>query len=121
MKRTILLATILILLLAGCAVNRPPAGQSWLLASLVVNGTVFDLTSTNPINLEISAKDQVGGSSGCNAYFGELTFKDDGKVVPSNFGNTVMACERGMDRRSSLSGAPSAGSMPMTIAIPNWF
>ena len=97
MKRTILLATLLILLLTGCTANQPPSGERWILESLTVDGSTIDLSDINPLTLEISTNSSVGGSSGCNSYFGELTFKGDSSVTPGNFGSTEMACDRGMD------------------------
>jgi heat shock protein HslJ len=97
MKRTFLLATFLILLLAGCTANRPTSGQRWILDSMTIEGSTLELSDINPLTLEFSSDSSVGGSSGCNSYFGELTFKDGGAVTPENFGSTEMACERGMD------------------------
>ena len=97
MKRTILVI-LLALLLAGCSTtDRPTAGQNWLLESMIIDGSSFDLASANPITLEITDKNAVGGSSGCNLYFGELEFKAGSVVTGSQFGGTEMACDKGMD------------------------
>ncbi|MHB8856805.1 MAG: META domain-containing protein [Bellilinea sp.] len=97
MKHT-LLAILLVSLLAGCSTtDRPTTGQSWLLESMTIDGSSIDLTSANPINLEITDRNAVGGSSGCNLYFGELEFKTGGVVTGGQFGGTEMACDKGMD------------------------
>lgn len=97
MKRT-LLAILLVLLLAGCSItDRPATGQTWLLESMTLDGSPIDLTSANPITLEITDRNAVGGSSGCNLYFGELEFKAGGVVTAGQFGGTEMACDKGMD------------------------
>ena len=97
MKRT-LLAILLVSLLAGCSTtDRPATGQTWLLESMTLDGSPIDLTSANPITLEITDSNAVGGSSGCNLYFGELEFKAGGVVAGGQFGGTEMACDKGMD------------------------
>ena len=97
MKRT-LLAILLVSLLAGCSTtDRPATGQTWLLESMTLDGSPIDLTSANPITLEIIDSNAVGGSSGCNRYFGELEFKAGGVVTGGQFGGTEMACDKGMD------------------------
>ncbi|MHB0988797.1 MAG: META domain-containing protein [Bellilinea sp.] len=97
MTRTIL-AILLVLLLAGCSTtDRPTMGQNWLLESMTIDGRTFDLASANPINLEITNRNAVGGSSGCNLYFGELEFKASGVVTGGQFGSTEVACDKGMD------------------------
>jgi len=99
---------ILTVLLAGCsAAGRPAAGQSWIVDSMTVDATQFDLTANQPLTLEFTENNQVGGSSGCNAFFGELQFKADGKVVAGMFGGTEMACEVGMDVEAAYLGALS--------------
>jgi len=50
-----------------------------------------------PLTLEFSSDSSVSGTSGCNSYFGELTFNDGGAVTPGIFGSTEMACDRGQD------------------------
>lgn len=99
---------ILVLILAGCsAANRPTAGQSWLLDSMVVNGETYDLNTTQPITLEFDTGKVVGGSSGCNTYFGELDLKSDGTIVPGVFGSTEMACDKGMEIEAAYLAALS--------------
>ena len=97
MKR-ILLAILLVSPLAGCSTtDRPTTGQTWLLESMTLDGSPIDPTSANPITLEITGSNAVGGSSGCNLYFGELEFKAGGVVTGGQFGSTEMACDKGMD------------------------
>lgn len=99
---------ILVLILAGCsAANRPTAGQSWLLDSMLVNGDTYDLNTTQPITLEFDAGNVVSGSSGCNTYFGELELKSDGTIVPGVFGSTEMACDKDMDIEAAYLAALS--------------
>ncbi len=106
--KSVSIVLILAVLLAGCAAaDRPAAGQSWVVDSLTVDGVKFDLTTNQPLTLEISDGGQVGGSSGCNSFFGELQFKDDGTVIPGMFGGTEMACEVGMDVEAAYLGALS--------------
>ena len=97
MKRT-LIAILLVSLLAGCSTtDRPTTGQTWLLESMTLDGSPIDLTSANPITLEITDSKAVGGSSGCNLYFGELEFKAGSVVTGGQFGGTEMVCDKGMD------------------------
>lgn len=104
--KSLSIVLILTVLLAGCsAANAPGAGQSWLVDSMTVDGVKFDLTTNQPLTLEISDGNQVGGSSGCNSFFGELEFKADGTVIPGMFGGTEMACEVGMDVEAAYLGA----------------
>ena len=107
MKTRILIPILLVLLLAGCTADRPSAGTEWLLDSMVVNGDTIDLSSNNPITLKISDSNQVGGSSGCNTYFGEIEFKSGGGLTAEAFGATEMACENGMDTEAAFLGALS--------------
>jgi len=96
------------LILAGCSSkDTPAANTSWLLDSLTVQGTSIDLSPAQPITLEIGSGTEVGGSSGCNSYFGDLKFKTDGVVEAGNFGGTEMACETGMDVEAAFLGAMS--------------
>lgn len=106
--KTLSVVLVLAVLLAGCsAADRPAAGQSWIVDTMTVDGTQFDLTTNQPLTLEISDNNQVGGSSGCNSFFGELQFKADGTVIPGMFGGTEMACEVGMDVEAAYLGALS--------------
>jgi heat shock protein HslJ len=74
---------------------------------MTIESGAIDLTLNNPLTLEFSDRSSVGGSSGCNTFFGELSFKDDGKVTPGSFGSTEMACERGMDVEAAYLAALS--------------
>ncbi len=107
MKRTILFATLLFLLLSGCTADRPAAGERWLLESMTIEGSPIDLSDILPLTLEFSSDSSVGGYSGCNSYFGELTFEDGSAVTPGNFGSTEMACDRGMDIEAAFLAALS--------------
>jgi len=107
MKRTFLLATILILLLSSCTPKSPSSGDRWILESMTIDGSIVDLSDTNPLTMEFSSSSSVGGSSGCNSYFGELTFADGSAVTPGVFGGTEMACDRGMDVEAAYLGALS--------------
>lgn len=93
---SLLVASVLIL--AACSpAGIPASGQSWRLVSLTVDGNPVDLTTAKPLTLEIGDDTNVGGSSGCNSFFGNLEFKSDGQVIPGVFGGTEMACETGME------------------------
>jgi len=107
MKTRLLFPILCILFLVGCTASGPAAGQTWLLAEMVSNGDPVDLSTNNPITLEISSGNSVGGSSGCNSFFGEMEFKSGGSVSAGNFGSTEMACETGMDVESAYLGALS--------------
>lgn len=101
-------ALILALLLAGCSSkDAPAANTSWLLDKMTVQGTTYDLGTAQPITLEIGSDSAVGGSSGCNSYFGDLKFKAEGVVEAGDFGGTEMACETGMDVEAAFLGAMS--------------
>lgn len=106
-----LISTLLVLslILAGCTSgNIPTAGQSWRLTSLTVDGAPVDLsTASRPLTLDIAKDTNVGGSSGCNAFCGNLEFKNDGTVVAGMFGGTEMACDTGMDVESAYLSALS--------------
>jgi len=100
--KLITIILVFTLILAGCSSGTIPAsGQSWRLTSLTVDGTPVDLTTAKPITLEIGDDTNVGGSSGCNAFFGNLEFKSDGTLVPGVFGGTEMACDTGMEVESA--------------------
>lgn len=74
---------------------------------MVVNGETYDLNTTQPITLEFDTGKVVGGSSGCNTYFGELDLKSDGTIVPGVFGSTEMACDKGMEIEAAYLAALS--------------
>lgn len=99
---------LMVMILAACsAAVMPSLGQVWRLVSLTVDGEPVDLTSARPITLEIGPDTNVSGSSGCNSFFGNLEFKDDGSVVPGVFGGTEMACDTGMEVEAAYLNALS--------------
>lgn len=102
------LLLVLTLALAGCASGGSPSqGDSWLLDSLTLQGLAVDLSTAQPVTLVFDTETVVGGSSGCNSYFGELEFKSDGTVTAGNIGSTQMACNNGMEVESAFLGALS--------------
>lgn len=107
--KRITLLLVFTLILAGCTSGTgPTSGQSWRLTSLTVDGAPVDLsTAPRPLTLDIAEDTNVGGSSGCNAFFGSLEFKNDGTVVAGMFGGTEMACDTGMDVESAYLSALS--------------
>jgi len=97
-NKTLALALILAVVLAGCtSAGLPAAGETWLLDKMTVNGTTYDLSTTQPVTLEFQTERVVGGSTGCNSYSGEMEFNEDGTVTSGAFTTTLMACETGMD------------------------
>lgn len=107
MKTHMLLPVLILLILAGCAAGAPTAGERWILESMTIAGSAIDLSDTNPLTLEFGSSTSVGGSSGCNSYFGELTFSGGSTVTPGVFGGTEMACDRGMDVEAAYLSALS--------------
>jgi heat shock protein HslJ len=97
--RSLVLLAALFIAACGSAEESPGATSSagpvdatgsWLLTEGTANGQPIPLVSDAPITLTIQGA-SVGGQSGCNQYFGELTLVD-GAVRIGGLGGTEMAC-----------------------------
>jgi heat shock protein HslJ len=94
----ILLVT-LFLLLAGCfapgdggTIPGNLEGTSWDLVSyLAVKGTTEGILPNTRVTAVFSAAGRLGGSAGCNHYFGEYT-ADGSSLAIRGIGSTLMAC-----------------------------
>jgi heat shock protein HslJ len=93
-----------LLLSAGCltpAGERPPAGgtgagtlegTAWDLVSYKdVNGTMTGVIPGTRVTAVFSPGGKMGGTAGCNHYFGEYTV-DRSSLTMKGFGSTLMAC-----------------------------
>ena len=104
------LALMFTLLLAACggSSSTPQPGTAWNLSSLTSAGQAIELSAPRPVTLEIGDKNQVGGSAGCNTYFGELKFSAGGKLEVGPIGMTEMWCEDGMQVEAAFGEAMGA-------------
>ena len=109
MLRSVLAPTVLVLaLLAACGGSAgsaapssaadpgatPAAGDpggAWRLVAGSVGGRPLVLPADRPVTFVVDGT-QVGGQSGCNQYFGELSVVD-GRVAITGLGGTEMGCE----------------------------
>lgn len=105
--RTIDILILMAALLYACSPAKTAAltDTSWKLILLSVDGQTYELTTPNPITLEIAEKDQIGGSAGCNHYFGAAVFKNDGGLEIRDVGSTEMYCEQGMQTEAAFLSA----------------
>ena len=71
---------------------------SWVLDTIGDAVAVSSIIAGTDPTLEIT-NDRVNGSTGCNRFFGSLTFDPDGTFVTGDLGSTKMACEQGVMRQ----------------------
>jgi heat shock protein HslJ len=96
-----ILGTFLLLapLLAGCSAPMDEGmapgnleGTSWDLVSyLGAKGTTENILPNTRITAQFSSGGSLGGSAGCNHYFGEYTL-GGGSLTVRSIGSTLMAC-----------------------------
>jgi heat shock protein HslJ len=101
MKRNAMIVLLaLALALAACAeeevlVNPPGAaslsGTRWVVTGFAVDGTGGVLPVGVRLTLDFNDAGGVGGTAGCNSYFGTATFAAGGITI-TGIGSTEMAC-----------------------------
>ena len=96
MRKPIILVAVVGLLLAACAepseqASVDPTGSAWSLESGTVNDEEIPIVEDHPITLVFDG-DQVGGSGGCNSYFGGYAINGT-EISFTDMGGTLMACE----------------------------
>jgi heat shock protein HslJ len=115
MKRSatiVLLATALVL--AACAEEEvlvsPPGGASlpgtrWVVTGFTIDGAGGLLPAGVRLTLDFNDAGGIGGTGGCNSYFGTVTFPEGG-IAFTGIGSTEMACETEvMDREARFFAA----------------
>jgi heat shock protein HslJ len=84
--------------------TQPPAAESSAPDLSLLQGHIWqlsDATGTNPPTLEFLTDQQLGGSGGCNRWFGGWAITD-GRLHPVGpFGSTMMACEEGVMKQEA--------------------
>jgi heat shock protein HslJ len=96
-------ALVLVMVLAGCGdaegtspttTTSPQAslpGTRWIVDGLTIDGEPYPLVADATI--DFSADDaQVGGTTGCNSYFGAVDYGSPGQITIGQMGMTEMAC-----------------------------
>jgi heat shock protein HslJ len=96
MRRTLVLASLLALIVAACgdpseeaAVD--PTTTSWVLEGGSIDGEEIPIVEGHPITLVFDEDQSAGGSSACNSYFGGYEISA-GAISFSDIGMTMMAC-----------------------------
>lgn len=102
MKATIRTLDIFILMIALLYACSPSSGvdltgTKWTLTELRIDGDAIELNAPINVTLDIDEKGAIGGSGGCNLYFGTADFKADGSLTIQDVGSTEMYCEQTMD------------------------
>ena len=95
MRRALLIAVALSLILVACADPSEPAGydptdSAWLLESGTLRGAAIPVLATHPITL-VFEEDGAGGTSACNQYFGDYTISG-AAIGFDQLTQTDMAC-----------------------------
>ncbi len=105
--RTIDILILMAALLYACAPSLAGglSGAKWTLTGLQTDGNSLLLDTPNPVTLEIGKDGAIGGSAGCNSYFGSADFKTDGRLAISEVGSTEMYCMEGMEIEAAYLGA----------------
>jgi heat shock protein HslJ len=149
MKRSatiVLVALALALALAACAeeevLGNPPGaaslpGTRWVVTGFTVDGTGGVLPAGVRLTLDFDDAGGLGGTAGCNSYFGTAAFTAGGITI-TGIGSTEMACDAEVMEREasflaalgrvtafaledghlSLTAAGSAVSMDLTPFVP---
>jgi heat shock protein HslJ len=81
--------------------------SQWQLDSLMVNGQLITLSPAQLPTIEFATDGKIGGSGGCNSYFGSYTVNGD-EVSFGAIGSTKMACSEGMDQEGQFFAALEA-------------
>lgn len=66
-------------------------GSSWILESFGPNDNQTAVLPDTELTLNFDGA-QINGHAGCNSYFADATFNDDGSLAFSMMGSTLMAC-----------------------------
>ena len=110
MKRSATIVLLaLALALAACAeeevlVNPPAAdslpGTRWVVTGFTVDGTGGVLPAGVRLTLDFNDAGGVGGTAGCNSYFGTVAFTAGGIAI-TGIGSTEMACDAAVMEREA--------------------
>ena len=105
--RTTVILFLMAALLYACAPSLAGglSGAKWTLTGLQTDGNSLLLDTPTPVTLEVGKDGAVGGSAGCNSYFGSADFKTDGRLEISEVGSTEMYCMEGMEIEAAYLGA----------------
>ncbi len=97
--RTIDILILMAALLYACTPSLADglSDTKWILKGLHSDGTSLAVNTPNPVTLEIGEDGSIGGSAGCNSYFGSADFKAGGSLTISEVGSSEMYCTEGMD------------------------
>ncbi|MFH1330919.1 MAG: META domain-containing protein [Actinomycetota bacterium] len=107
--RPLLPVLALALILGACAeeevlVNPPAAawleGTRWVVIGFTLDGTGGLLPTGIRLTLDFDDAGGVGGTAGCNSYFGTVT-STAGGITITGIGSTEMACEPGIMERET--------------------
>ncbi|HLF61640.1 MAG TPA: META domain-containing protein [Acidimicrobiia bacterium] len=94
MRKTLVLAAVLGLILAACAdgdeASSDPTGTAWVLESGTLDGAAVPIVDGSPITLTFE-EDAIAGTAACNSYFGSYTISGS-EISFSGIGSTMMAC-----------------------------
>lgn len=98
--------------MATACASEPPrepaldlADTQWVAEDINGQGIADRVEST----LSIDANGRASGLGGCNRYFGDVTFADDGTIEFGPLGSTRMACpEAAMDQEQNFFAALTA-------------
>jgi len=115
MKRSAMIVLVaLALVLGACAEEEvlvnPPSGTSlpgtrWVATGFTVDGAGGLLPAGIHLTLDFNDAGGVGGTAGCNSYFGTVTFAAGGIAI-TGIGSTEMACDpEVMDREARFLAA----------------
>jgi len=91
---------VLALAMAACGEDQvlvPPAGATlegsrWVVTAFTLDGVGGVLPAGAGLTLNFDDAGRVGGSAGCNSYFGTVTIAA-GRITITGIGSTEMACE----------------------------
>jgi heat shock protein HslJ len=110
MKRSATIILLgLVLALAACAeeevlVNPPGSaslpGTRWVVTGFTLDGAGGALPAGVRLTLDFDDAGGVGGTAGCNSYFGSAAFVSGGIAI-TGVGSTEMACEPGVMEREA--------------------
>ncbi len=96
MRKTLVFAAVLGLILTACADPSEPGADptlsDWTLQSGTVDGADIPIVADHPITLTFEADNAIAGSAACNSYFGGYTLEGS-DISFTDMGSTMMACE----------------------------
>ncbi len=92
-KLSMALLMVAALGLASCATTGALEDVEWVLESYGEAGSLKPAVGDAEVTAEFKSEDgQVGGSAGCNQYFGGYELSGSELSIPGPLGSTMMAC-----------------------------